>query len=63
MKKHLDAAFLAEYYVQDFELAGQCLVDGLFFSEAWSLRRRRNLNQWRGNIRYVFMLSFLIALI
>lgn len=49
VKKHLDAAFLAEYYVKDYELAGQCLIDGHFFSEAWSLSCRYNLDQWRGS--------------
>jgi hypothetical protein len=47
-KKHKDAAHLAEYNLKDYQLAGQCFVDGLFFSEAWALTHRYNMSNWAG---------------
>ncbi|KAK4012972.1 hypothetical protein OUZ56_025220 [Daphnia magna] len=45
-KKHGDAAQLAEYHLGDYQLAGQCLIDGLFFREAWALAYRHNIVNW-----------------
>lgn len=47
-KKHGDAAQLAEYHLGDYQLAGQCLIDGLFFREAWALAYRHNIVNWAG---------------
>lgn len=48
LKKHKDAAHLAEYNLKDYQLTGQCLIDGLFFSEAWALAYRHSMDDWAG---------------
>lgn len=48
LKKYRDAATLAEFHLKDYELSGQCLIDGLFFSEAWALACRYSLKNWTG---------------
>jgi hypothetical protein len=48
LKKNKDAAHLAEHNLKDYQLAGQCLVDGLFFSEAWALAYRHIMDDWAG---------------
>ena len=48
LKNNADAAHLAEYHLKDYQLSGQCLVDGFYFSEAWALAGRYNLIDWRG---------------
>lgn len=59
-KKHSDAAHLAEYHLKDYELSGQCLIDGLFFSEAWSLSHRHNLSEWAGMRIFISHLVYMV---
>lgn len=49
-KRHRDAAHLAEHHLHDYQLSGQCLIDGLFFSEAWALTYRYNMGEWTGKL-------------
>jgi len=48
LKNYADAAHLAEYHLKDYQLSGQCLVDGFYFSEAWALAGRHHLIDWKG---------------
>ena len=52
LKQYKDAAHLAENNLKDYQLAGQCLIDGLFFSEAWALAYRNNMNNWTGTVSF-----------
>lgn len=53
-KRYRDAAHLAEYHLQDYQLSGQCLTDGLFFSEAWALTHKYNMGEWAGKSSLLF---------
>ena len=44
----MDAAHLADHYLKDYKLSGECLVEGLYFSEAWALVRKYNMDDWEG---------------
>ena len=57
-KKYSEAAHLAEHYLKDHLLCGQCLVDGSYFSEAWSLSCRYNMKDWAGKLPTQASLQF-----
>lgn len=47
-KNYMNAAHLADHYLKDYKLSGECLVEGLYFSEAWALVHKYNLDDWKG---------------